>query len=351
MKLLEIASRVGARLQGCTEDVEINGVAQLEHAGTGQIAYLENSRFISMARTTRASALIVPTGFRPLSVPTLRCDYPFLILTRVLELLYKKPEYNPGVHPTAAIHPSAKIGARASIGAYVVIERDVHIGNDAVLLPHVVIYPGACIGNNFFAHAHAVVREHCRLGDNVVLQNGAVVGAEGFAFAREEKNGSPLWKNSLHAGRVVLEDGVEVQTNASVQRALSGETRIGREVKIGDLAVVGHGSSVDEYSMLSPQVGIAGEARIGKEVTVLGQAGVVPYCRIGDGAVITAQSAVVKDVDPGHVLSGCPAIESKKWLRSVALFNRLPELVGQTHPTTGGTRKRRRLASSGRAAP
>ena len=351
MKLLEIASRVGARLHDCTEDVEINGVAQVEDAGTGQIAYVENPRFTSKARTTRASALIVPNGFMPVSVPTLRCDYPFLILTRVLELLYKRPEYDPGIHSTAAIHPSAKIGARASIGAYVVIERDVHIGNDAVLLPHVVIYPGACIGNNFFAHAHAVVREHCRLGDNVVLQNGAVVGAEGFGFAREDKNGSSTWKNSLHAGRVVLEDGVEVQTNASIQRALSGETRIGREVKIGDLAVVGHGSIVDECSMLSPQVGIAGEARIGKQVILLGQAGVVPYCRIGDGAIITVQSAVVKDVDPGHVVSGYPAIENKKWLRAAALFNRLPELVGQPHPTTGVARKRGRLDPSGRAAP
>ena len=345
MKLSEIALRVGAQLQNCTEDIEINGVAQLEEAQAGEIAYVEYSKFVTAARTTHASALIVPNGFASVSVPTLRCDYPFLILTRVLELLYRPPQYEAGVHPTAVVHQSAKIGARASIGAYVVIDRDVEIGEDAVLLPHVVIYRGARIGKNFFAHAHAVVREHCRLGDNVILQNGAVVGADGFGFARDQKDGREIWKKALHAGRVVLGDGVEVQTNACIQRALAGETQIGREVKIGDLAVIGHGVSVNEYSMLSPQVGLAGEVRVGKHVSLLGQAGVAPYCRIGDRATVTVRSGVVKDVEAGHVVSGFPAIENRRWLRSIALFKRLPELALLLQvPPTRAARKKRALA-------
>jgi UDP-3-O-[3-hydroxymyristoyl] glucosamine N-acyltransferase len=345
MKLSEIAPKVGAQLKNCTEDVEIDGVAQLEEAHVGEIAYVENPKFAAAARTTRASALIVPNGFAPLSVPTLRCDYPFLILTRVLELLYRPPLYELGVHSTAVIHQSAKIGLRASIGAYVVIDRDVEIGDDAVLLPHVVIYRGVRIGKNFFAHAHAVVREYCRLGDDVVLQNGAVIGADGFGFARERKNRQEKLKKTLHSGRAVLGDGVEVQTNACVQRAIAGETRIGREVKIGDLTVIGHGVSVDDYSMLSPQVGVAGEVCIGKHVSLLGQAGVVPYCKIGDGATITVQSGVVKDVEAGHVVSGFPAVENRRWLRSVTLFKRLPELTLPLHvPSPRAARKKRALA-------
>lgn len=344
MKLSEIALRVGAQLQNCTEDVEINAVAQLEEARAGEIAYVENPRFLAAARTTRASALIVRNEFIAISVPTLRCDYPFLILTRVLELLYGAPQYEAGVHPTAVVHPSAKIGLRASIGAYVVIDRDAEIGDDAVLLPHVVIYRGARIGKNFFAHAHAVVREYCRLGNNVILQNGAVVGADGFGFARDQKDNRQTLKNALHAGRVVLGDGVEVQTNACIQRALAGETRIGHQVKIGDLVVIGHGTSIDDYSILGPQVGVAGEVRVGKHVNVLGQSGVVPYCRIGDRATVTIKSGVVKDVEAGHVVSGFPALDNQRWLRSVALFKRLPELARQLYGPSGRSpaRKKRR---------
>lgn len=341
MKLSEIASRVGAQLENCTEDVEIDGVAQLEEARAGEIAYVEDSKFVAAARATHASALIVPNEFASVSVPTLRCGYPFLILTRVLELLYRPLQYEAGVHPTAVVHQSSKIGPRASIGAYVVIDRDVEIGEDAVLLPHVVIYRGARIGRSFLAHAHAVVREYCRLGDNVILQNGAVVGADGFGFARDQKDGQQIWKNALHAGSAVLGDGVEVQANACIQRAIAGETRIGREVKIGDLAVIGHGASVDDYSILSPLVGVAGEVRLGKHVTLLGQVGVVPYCRIGDRATVTLQSCVVKDVEADGVVSGFPAVDNRRWLRSVALFKRLPELARQLHGSSVGAAARK----------
>ncbi len=350
MKLSEIASKVGAKLQDCPEDMEIHGVAPLEEAGAGEIAYVEDSKLVAQARSTQASALIVSQGFPSISLPTLRCDYPFLILTRVLELFYRPLKYEAGVHPTAVIHPSAKIGHRASIGAYVAIDADVEIGDDAVLLPHVVIYRGVRIGRNFFAHAHAVVREYCRLGDNVVLQNGAVVGTDGFGFAREQKDGQHIWKNALHAGRVMLDDGVEIQANACIQRAITGETRIGREVKIGDLAVIGHGASVNEYSILLPQVGVGGDVRVGKCVTLLGQVGVVPYCRIGDWARVTAQSGVTKDVEAGQVVSGFPAIDNQRWLRSVALFKRLPELARRLYPFARAKRVRRTAASSRRAA-
>ena len=218
---------------------------------------------------------------------------------------------------------TARLGANAHVGAYVVIGDDVEIGDNAVLLPHVVIYRGARIGNNFFAHAHAVVREYCKLGDDVILQNGAIIGADGFGFARD----GDRWQKITQSGPAVIESDVEVQANACVDRASIGETRVGRGAKIDNLAQVGHGSAVGENTLLCAQVGLAGSSVIGKNVVLAGQAGVAGHCNVGDGVIVTAQSGTHGDIPAGSVVSGSPAFDNKQWLRAVAVFNRLPELA------------------------
>src|SRR5205823_5870992 len=204
----------------------------------------------------------------------------------------------PGVHATAVIAKSARIGANASIGAYVVIDEEVEIGANCTLLPHVVIYRGACIGNNFFAHAHSVVREHCRLGDNVILQNGAIVGADGYGFAKESQG---EWYKIVQSGPAVIEDYVEIQANACVDRASVGETRVGRGVKIDNLVQVGHGSKVGERTLLCAQVGLAGSTHVGKDVILAGQVGVAGRCHVGDGVIATAQTGIPNDVETGKI--------------------------------------------------
>ena len=158
------------------------------------------------------------------------------------------------------------------------IGEDVEIGNDAVLLAHVVIYRGAKIGKNFFAHAHSVVRENCRIGNNVLLQNGVVIGADGFGFA---KTAEGRWHKIPQPAPVVIEDDVEVQANSCIDRASVGETRIGRGVKVDNLVQVGHGSHVGEDALLCSQVGLAGSTEIGNRVILTGQVGVVGHCKVG----------------------------------------------------------------------
>ena len=135
------------------------------------------------------------------------------------------------------------------------------IGDNATILPHVVLYPHVHAGNHFFAHAHAVVREHCRLGDNVILQNGVIIGADGFGFARQS-DGS--WYKILQSGPVIIEDNVEVQANACIDRASIGETRIHAGAKIDNLVQVGHGSTVGANTLLCAQVGLAGSTTSAK---------------------------------------------------------------------------------------
>ena len=323
MKLSQIAAALNTRLEG-PGDVEITGLSGIEEAQSGELTFVSNPKYAPAAKTTCASAVIVAENFPALKVPTLRTKNPYLAFAQAIELFYTPPQYPLGIHSTAVVDQSARLGKNASVGPYVVIYGDVHIGNNCVLLPHVVIYPGAQIGDNFLAHAHAVVREHCRLGDNVVLQNGAVIGADGFGFAR---NNSGEWHKIVQSGPAVLEDGVEVQANACVDRASIGETRIGRGTKIDNLAQVGHGSTVGRNTMLCAQTGLAGSTHVGDNAVFAGQAGSAGHCRIGDGVVVTAQSGILKDVPAGKVMSGSPAIENKQWLRSIALFNRLPDLA------------------------
>jgi len=322
MKLSQIASAVGARLEG--KDVEITAVTGIEQAGPGELTFVANPRYASAAKTTKAAAVIVANDFPALATPTLRSTNPYLAFARALELFYQPPQYAPGIHSTAVVHESARIGERAHIGAYVVIDEDVEIGDGCVLLPHVVIYRGARIGKSFFAHAHAVVREYCRLGNNVILQNGAVIGGDGFGFAKDDAG---AWHKIVQSGPAVLEDNVEVQVNACVDRASVGESRVRRGAKIDNLVQVGHGSTVGEDSLLCAQVGLAGSSELGRNVILAGQVGIAGHCRIGDGVVATAQSGVPNDVEDGKTISGYPAMDNKQWLRCVAAFHRLPEIM------------------------
>ncbi|HXY78564.1 MAG TPA: UDP-3-O-(3-hydroxymyristoyl)glucosamine N-acyltransferase [Candidatus Acidoferrales bacterium] len=324
MKLSEIASALGARLEKGSPDTKINGVAGIEQAGPGHITFVANPKYAAAARTTKASAVIVAEDFPSLATAMLRSRNPYLAFARCIGLFYAPPHYAPGVHPTAVIHASAKIGPNAHIGPYAVIDEAVEIGKNAVLLAHVVIYRGARIGDNFFAHAHAVVREHCRVGDNVILQNGAIIGADGFGFAKDD---SGKWHKIVQSGPAVIDNDVEVQANACVDRASVGETRIARGTKIDNLGQIGHGSTVGEDTLLCAQVGLAGSTEVGNRVILAGQVGVAGHCKIGDGATATAQSGIPNDVPAGATVSGYPAIDNKLWLKCSAVFKKLPEIA------------------------
>ena len=324
MQLAAIAQALGARIESGSGDTEITGVAGIETAGPGQLTFVSNPKYAAAARSTNASAIIVGEDFPALSIATLRSKNPYLDFARALEMFYQPPNYAPGVHDTAVVHPSARVAAGAHIGPYVVIGEEVEIGKNAVLLAHAVIYRGVKIGANFFAHSHAIVREFCRIGNNVVLQNGVVVGGDGFGFA---KDGRGHWHKIVQSGPTVIEDDVEIQAHACIDRASVGETRIARGAKIDNLVQVGHGSKVGEDTLLCAQVGLAGSTDVGKSVILAGQVGVAGHCKIGDGAIATAQTGIPNDVPAKAVVSGYPAIDNRLWLRCVAVFNRLPDIA------------------------
>jgi UDP-3-O-[3-hydroxymyristoyl] glucosamine N-acyltransferase len=328
MKLSELAQSLGCRLEGAP-DVEIRGVAGIEHAQTGQITFLANRRYFSLLKTTRASAVLLEDGIlleRGPGLPpiaALRSANPYLAFARAIELFYQAPRYEPGIHPTAVVGVTAQIGPGAHVGPYCFIDEGAVIGRNAVLHSFVTIYRNAQIGEDFFAHAHAVVRESCRVGHRVILQNGAIIGGDGLGFAKL-KDGT--WYKMQQSGPAVLEDDVEVQSNACVDRATVGETRIGHGTKIDDLVLVGHASQVGSNAMLCGQVGLAGSTKVGNGCILAGQVGTAGHLSIGDGTVITAQSGIPNDVPARSLFSGYPAVENRQWLKTIAALHRLPEL-------------------------
>jgi len=324
MKLSAIAAALHARLDNGSPETDITGLNGIDQAGPGELSFVSNPKYAAAARSTKASAVIVAEDFPAIPSAMLRAKDPYLSFARALELFHQPLRYAPGVHATAVVHPTAKVGAHAHIGPYVVVDENVEIGEHAVLLAHVVIYRGVKIGSHFFAHAHAVVRESCRLGDHVLLQNGVVVGADGFGFA---KTAEGRWHKIPQPAPVVIGDDVEIQANSCIDRASVGETRIGRGVKIDNLVQVGHGSSVGEDALLCSQVGLGGSTEIGARAILTGQVGVVGHCKVGEAAIVTPQSGVANDVAAGALVSGAPAVDHKLWLKYSALLPRLPEMA------------------------
>ncbi len=322
MKLGELAKLIQCELEG-PRDLEVTGVAGLEEAGPSEVTFLSNPKYHRKALETRGAAVIVGSGVNLAGHSLLRSADAYLAFARALELFHPPARPKPGIHPTAVIAPSARIGCNASIGPLVVVEDDVSLGDDCVLKSFVVIYAGSRIGDRFFAHSHAVVRENARIGNDVILQNGAIVGGDGFGFARQS-DGS--YHKIIQSGGVVLEDGVEIQCNACVDRASVGATRVRRGVKIDNLVQIGHGCDIGENSLLCGQAGLAGSSRLGRNVVLAGQVGVAGHLSIGDNAVVSSQSGIPHDVEAGRLVSGYPAIDNSLWLKCCAVYMRLPEM-------------------------
>ena len=323
MKLLEIAGQLGCRLEGDGE-LEISGVAGMEHAGPGQLTFLANPKYAPKVKHTKASAILVSEALSGQLIACLVSDNPYLDFARALALFYQPPTPAVGIHPLAWVAPTAVVGENCSIGPFAAVGERARLGRNAVLHPHVVIYEGAHIGDDFLAHSHAVVREFCRVGHRVILQNGVVVGGDGFGFA---KRADGTHFKIVQSGVTVIEDDVEVQSLTSVDRATVGETRVKRGAKIDSLVQVGHACVVGEDNIICAQTGLAGSTVLERDVLLAGQVGSSGHLTVHEGAIVYAQSGIGGDVEPHTRVSGSPAFPANEWLRAITAFPKLPDLL------------------------
>jgi len=204
-----------------------------------------------------------------------------------------------------------------------VVMEGVKIGDYTQIHPNVTIYPHVRIGSRCQLFANCVIHERTEIGDDCLIHSGAVIGDDGFGHI-PLPDGS--WRRMLQAGRVVLEDGVEVGSNTTIDRAAVGETRIGRGTKIDNLVQIGHGVKTGSHCLIVAQVGIAGSTQLGHHVILAGQCGLAGHLHIGDGVRVAAQTGVTSDVPAGQTVAGYPHQPIAEWRRSMAVQRHLPEL-------------------------
>jgi UDP-3-O-[3-hydroxymyristoyl] glucosamine N-acyltransferase len=304
LKLKTIAERLNCRLEGNGE-IEIAGVAGIERAGPSDLTFFANRKYMAALRATRAAAVIVDDSIERAPCAILRAEQPYLAFARAVELFSDRWRPAPGVHRLALVGNDVSIGARTVVYPHATIGRQAEIGDDCIV------------------HARVSVRERVRIGHRVVVQDGAVIGSDGFGFARRPDG---THHKIPQAGGVVIEDDVEIGANTTIDRPAVGETRIGAGTKIDNLVQIAHGVVVGRNVLLAAQVGIAGSSTIGDNVTLAGQVGVAGHLTIGEGVVATAQTGIPNSVGRGAFVSGYPALSNREWLKSSAVFRKLPDI-------------------------
>lgn len=322
MKLRELAERLGCRLDGDGE-IEIVRVAGIQDARPGDLTFLANPKYKSALARTRASAVLLRDEAPAAPCAMLRTPNPYVAFARAVGLFAPEWRPSPGVHAMAAIAADARLGQDVSIGAFVSVGEGATIGDHTVIFPNVTIGPGAQIGADCVIHSHVSVRERVTVGNRVVLQNGVVVGSDGYGFVRR---GDGTHEKIPQIATVVIEDDVELGANTTVDRPAVGETRIRAGTKIDNLVQLGHGVTVGRNVLMAAQVGIAGSTDIGDDVIFGGQVGVGGHLTIGRGVVAVGQSGVTNSLEPGAMVAGYPAIDSREWRKASVVFKRLPEL-------------------------
>jgi|ERR1043166_1341580 UDP-3-O-[3-hydroxymyristoyl] glucosamine N-acyltransferase len=326
MKLSQLAATTGAQFQSSDGDLEVTGAAGLEQATPGQVTFLSNPRYTPKIAATGASAIFVADGVevpRP-DLAVLRAKDPYLAFTRALIAFNPSAAFASYRHPTAVIDSSSHVPKEAFLDAHVAIGKNVTLGARVRLHANVTIYDNVEIGDDTEIHSGVAVRENTVIGKRVIIHNNAVIGCDGFGFAKDENKS---WVKIPQIGRVVIEDDVEIGAGTTIDKSSTDETRIKRGTKIDNLVQIGHSCTVGEDSLLCAQVGLAGSSHIGNRVILAGQVGIAGHLTIGDDVVLTAKSATSHDIPDGKVISGIPGFENKDWLRSIAAFRRLGEIV------------------------
>jgi UDP-3-O-[3-hydroxymyristoyl] glucosamine N-acyltransferase len=322
LKLKDIAERIECRLDGDGE-IEIRGVAGIEDAGPGDLTFFTNPRYLPELRRTRASGVILGDAAETAPCAMLRSRLPYLAFALAVELFGDTWRPEPGVHRLAMVGENVLLGEGVSVGPFAVVGDGSRIGARTMVHSHVAIGRGVEIGDDCVLQPRVSIRDRVRVGSRVIVQDGAVIGSDGFGFARRP-DGSH--HKIPQIGSVVVEDDVEIGANTTIDRPAVGETRIGAGTKIDNLVQIAHGVAIGRNVLLAAQVGIAGSSTLEDSVTLAGQVGVAGHLIIGKGAVATAQTGIPNSVDPGAFVSGYPAIPNRDWLKSSAVFRKLPQL-------------------------
>ncbi|MEA3328826.1 MAG: UDP-3-O-(3-hydroxymyristoyl)glucosamine N-acyltransferase [Candidatus Omnitrophota bacterium] len=322
--LKEITEIIAGKLDG-DSGIVINGVSGIKEANQGEITFIANSRYRSLAEQTRASAIILSKNLQvKTNIPLIRTENPSFAFAKVLGVFSESKISHPavGIHPSAVIGKNVKLGSNLAIQAHTMIEDNVEIGDEVIIYAGVYIGKGSRIGSNTVLYPHVSVREGVTIGNRVIIHNGTVVGSDGFGYIALEN----IQHKIPQVGRVIIEDDVEIGANVTIDRARFNKTIIGRGTKIDNLVQIAHNVIIGANSTIVAQTGISGSTVIGKNVILAGQAGVVGHITIGDNCIVGAQAGVSKSLINGSQVVGSPARPFSLAKRMNVCMKRLPEI-------------------------
>jgi len=323
---IQIALMIGGKVEG-NGDAAVASFGKIEEAKAGQLAFLANPKYEEYLYSTQASVIIINESQelkQPVSAALIRVPDAYSAFATLLDKYQQiQRQQLSGIQQPAYISASAKTGNNVFIGAFAYLGDNVVVADGAKIYPHVFLGNNVTVGEGTIIHPGVKIYHDCVIGKNVVIHAGTVIGSDGFGFAPQADG---TFKKVPQIGNVVIEDGVEIGANATIDRATIGSTLIKSGAKLDNLLQIAHNVEVGNNTVIAAQSGVSGSTKIGNNVMIGGQAGIVGHISIGDGAKINAQSGVSKSLEPGKAVTGSPAHDYTAALRSQAASRKLPEL-------------------------
>jgi UDP-3-O-[3-hydroxymyristoyl] glucosamine N-acyltransferase len=338
LTLREIVARLGGEALGEVA-APLTGVATLDSAGPGEIAFLANPKYRSKLASTRAGAVILSPGDRDAAtIPRIVCDNPYAYYARTVALFHPPPPVRPGIHPFAQVDASANVDAYAEIGPFVVIGPGCTIAKGASIGAHGVLGADVAVGEGTRLNPRVTIYDGCSIGARCVLHSGAVIGADGFGMARD----AGRWVKIPQVGAVRIGDDVEIGANTTIDRGALDDTVIEEGVKLDNQIQIAHNCVIGAHTVIAGCTGISGSVTVGKHCMIGGGVGLVGHISICDHVTISGFSLITKSItEPGTYTSGLPFMPHAEWLRNAVHLRRLGEMARELRKgQTGDERDR-----------
>jgi len=324
-KLKEIAKHLNAHLVGDGE-CEINNIASLEKAKTGEITFLTSKHYEQYLASTQASAVILKEEFaKQCPGNCLIMKDPYLGFAKTAQLFDDTPRPAQGIHPTVVMGKDCIIGENVSIGPYCAIGDYVSIGKNTIIGSNTSIGPETKIGENNLIYTNVSIYHRIVIGNHCIIQSNAVIGSDGFGITKDEYNN---WIKIPQQGRVIIGNKVEIGANTTIDRGALEDTIIEEGVKIDNQVQIAHNVHIGAHTAIAGCVGIAGSVTIGKHCILAGSAGISGHVTLTDDVIIAAMTGVSKSItEPGIYSAGFPAQPHLTWGKQLARFKRLENLI------------------------
>jgi len=325
----QIAEMLGGEIVG-DANATVCTFAKIEEGVPGALSFLSNPKYIHYLYETKSSVVLVNKDFVPeqeVKTTLIKVDNAYESLAKLLTLYESMKPKLKGISPLAYVAPTAKIGKDVYLAPFVAIGDNAEVGDGSELHPHATVGANAKVGKNCIMYTNSNVYHDCRVGDNCILHSGSVIGADGFGFA-PRPDGS--YEKIPQIGIAVIEDNCEIGANTCVDRATMGATIVHKGVKLDNLIQVAHNVEIGENTVMASQTGIAGSTKLGRQCVVGGQVGFAGHIRVADGAQIGAQAGIISNLtekDLETPIIGSPVMPAKNFMRSSAVFRKLPDML------------------------